>query len=242
MGPVMIDIEGTFLSERERKTLSDSRVGGVILFSRNYETPEQAVRLIASIRGARGCDVVVAVDQEGGRVQRFRTEMTALPSAGRYAEGYRQDKSRTLSRAKEAGWLMASELLALGVDFSFAPVLDVDCGMSEIIGDRAFSDCPAVVSELALAFYSGMREAGMAAVGKHFPGHGGVAADSHLALPEDRRSLEQLMMRDLTPFRALIEAGLEGVMPAHVLYSSIDPWPAGFSPSMRGHSNAFFEP
>ena len=173
--------------------------------------------------------MLIAVDQEGGRIQRFREGMTALPAAACYGERYREDKVHALELAASAGWLMACELIAVGVDFSFAPVLDVDCGISEIIGDRAFSDLPEIVSEIALAFRSGMKKAGMAAVGKHFPGHGGVALDSHSALPEDTRTLEQLMARDLPPFRNLIDARLEGIMPAHVVYSRVDGRPAGFS-------------
>jgi len=225
----MLDLQGTCLSDHERKTLAHPCVGGVILFTRNYEAPEQVSLLIDEIRSARGCDLLIAVDQEGGRVQRFRPGLTSLPAAASYAANDGEDTAKALKQAASAGWLMASELLALGVDFSFAPVLDVDCGISEIIGDRAFSDRPEIVAELALAFRAGMNRAGMAAVGKHFPGHGGVALDSHLALPEDKRSFEQILARDLLPFRKLIDAGLEGIMPAHVVYSEVDSRPAGFS-------------
>jgi beta-N-acetylhexosaminidase len=229
MGPVMLDLEGTCLSDRERNVLTHPCVGGVILFTRNYEAPEQVSVLIDDLRSICGSDLLIAVDQEGGRVQRFRPGLTPLPAAARYAANDREDTAKALERAASAGWLMASELLALGVDFSFAPVLDVDCGISEIIGDRAFSDRPEIVAEMALAFRSGMNRAGMAAVGKHFPGHGGVALDSHLVLPEDKRSFEQILARDLLPFRKLIDAGLEGIMPAHVVYSEVDSRPAGFS-------------
>ncbi len=229
MGPVMLDLEGICLNDHERKVLAHPCVGGVILFTRNYETPEQVSMLIDEIRSTRGSDLLITVDQEGGRVQRFRPGLTCLPAAASYADSYRENTARALEQAASAGWLMASELLALGVDFSFAPVLDVDCGISEIIGDRAFSDRPEIVSEMALAFRSGMNRAGMAAVGKHFPGHGGVALDSHLALPEDKRPFEQILARDLLPFRKLIDAGLEGIMPAHVVYSDVDSRPACFS-------------
>jgi len=230
IGPVMLDLEGTCLSDDERKVLAHPCVGGVILFARNYETPEQVNLLIDEIRSTRGSDLLIAVDQEGGRVQRFRPGLTCLPAAASYADRDGENSAKALERTASAGWLMASELLALGVDFSFAPVLDVDCGISEIIGDRAFSDQPEIVAEMALAFRSGMNRAGMAAVGKHFPGHGGVALDSHLALPEDRRPFEQILARDLLPFRKLIDAGLEGIMPAHVVYSEVESLPAGFSP------------
>lgn len=230
MGPVMLDLQGTCLVDHERKTLTHPCVGGVILFARNYETPEQVSMLIDDIRSTRGSDLLIAVDQEGGRVQRFRTGLTCLPAAANYADRDGENTVKAMKLAASAGWLMASELLALGLDFSFAPVLDVDCGISEIIGDRAFSDRPEIVAEMALAFRLGMNRAGMAAVGKHFPGHGGVALDSHLALPEDKRPFEQIMVRDLLPFRRLIDAGLEGIMPAHVVYADVDSRPAGFSP------------
>lgn len=219
----MLDLSGPDLTPEERERIAHPATGGIILFSRNYQSPDQAARLIAAIRAIRP-GLLIAVDHEGGRVQRFRTGFTRLPPAARHAAA--PDPLRT---AEIAGWLMAAELRALDVDFSFAPVLDVDCGISAIIGDRAFATDPATVADLALAFARGMRRAGMAAVGKHYPGHGGVAADSHLELPVDSRSLEALEQRDLPPFRALIAAGLEGIMPAHVVYSAVDPQPAGFS-------------
>ncbi|MBS1212026.1 MAG: beta-hexosaminidase [Proteobacteria bacterium] len=224
----MIDLRGPVLLPEEREQLAHPATGGVILFSRNYESPEQLVELTASIRSARP-GILIAVDHEGGRVQRFREGFSRLPAAARYAESYGDDERALQGALKSAGWLMAAELLAVGVDFSFAPVLDVDCGISEIIGDRSFSRDPADAGRCALAFAQGMREAGMAAVGKHFPGHGGVALDSHLTLPEDPRPYAQIAARDLLPFRRLIDAGLEGIMPAHVIYSSVDTRPAGFS-------------
>lgn len=234
LGPVMMDLRGISLLPEERECLQHPAVGGLILFSRNYESPEQLAELIATVRAVRP-GLLVAVDHEGGRVQRFRAGFTRLPPAGRYAEFYAGDDSGLLNALEKAGWLMAAELLAVGVDFSFAPVLDVDCGISQVIGDRSFSRDAHTVGRLARAFARGMRSVGMAAVGKHFPGHGAVALDSHLALPEDKRSFDEIAAKDLLPFRNLIADGLEGVMPAHVIYSSVDPRPAGFSPYWVSH-------
>jgi len=224
-GPVMFDLEGLEPTSTDIDKLNHPAAGGIILFGRNCQDVEQVVELVAAIRRVNPA-LLIAVDHEGGRVQRFRQDFTRIPAAARYAEFGREQSARL---AELAGWLMAAELRAIGVDFSFAPVLDVDCGISEIIGDRAFSRDPELTGELAAAFASGMRRAGMAAVGKHFPGHGAVAQDSHLTLPEDPRPLDQIRARDLLPFRRLIRAGLEGIMPAHVVYSSIDAKPAGFS-------------
>lgn len=221
-GMVMLDIAGTKLFDYEREIINHPNTGAVILFARNYENPQQVTDLIQNIRAARNGDILIAVDQEGGRVQRFQNGFTRLPPAAFY-----EHESEI---AEIAGWLMASELLAVGVDFSFAPVLDVDCGVSAIIGNRAFSKNAQKVSQLAGEFSQGMRSAGMAATGKHFPGHGAVALDSHLTLPIDERELHELQEKDLLPFRELIAQGLEGIMPAHVLYPKIDDaQPAGFS-------------
>ncbi|MGR9054190.1 MAG: beta-N-acetylhexosaminidase, partial [Gammaproteobacteria bacterium] len=220
IGPVMIDLEGPSLSAVEKDKINHPNTGAVILFSRNYREPDQIAALVADIRAARNGPLLIAVDQEGGRVQRFKQGFTRLPSASSYVN--------RPELAEAAGWLMAAELLAVGVDFSFAPVLDVDCGISEIIGNRAFSEHAEAVARLAGAFRKGMQRAGMAATGKHFPGHGAVAADSHLALPVDERTLDELRTKDLIPFKRLIEDGLEGIMPAHVLFPNIDSQPAGF--------------
>ncbi|MGH8549447.1 MAG: beta-N-acetylhexosaminidase [Methylococcales bacterium] len=228
-GPLMLDLRGLAVEAREIHILRHPGVGGVILFSRNYESPEQVGELVREIRGIRGREFLVAVDQEGGRVQRFRKGFTRLPAACRYAEVYPDQPEGARKLAESAGWLMAVEVLATGADFSFAPVLDVDCGISTIIGDRAFGRLADRVAEYASAFRRGMRDAGMAAVGKHFPGHGSVALDSHLALPVDDRDFDELAARDLIPFRRLVGEGLEGIMPAHVVYSRIDQRPAGFS-------------
>lgn len=222
LGPVMLDVAGTDLGTEERDRLRHPATGGIILFRRNYESPEQVIQLISDIRSTRS-DLLIAVDHEGGRVQRFRDGFTRLPPACRY------EATGNPELAEEAGWLMAAELRSVGVDFSFAPVLDVECGISQVIGDRAFGGEPDQVARFARAFAAGMRRAGMAAVGKHFPGHGGVVGDSHLTLPVDRRPLRELEQRDLLPFRELLAAGLEGVMPAHVIYERVDPHPAGFS-------------
>lgn len=220
-GAVMLDIAGFTLAEEEREIINHPNTGAVILFSRNYENPQQVTDLIREIRAARNGEILIAVDQEGGRVQRFQNGFTRLPPAARY--------ENEPEIAEVAGWLMAAELLAVGVDFSFAPVLDVDCGVSTIIGNRAFSQNAEKVTELASEFRRGMTCAGMAATGKHFPGHGAVALDSHLTLPIDERDLNAIRQHDLQPFRQLIADGLEGIMPAHVLYSQIDSQPAGFS-------------
>lgn len=229
LGPVMLDLRGPSLSPDEKDKLTHPAAGGLILFSRNYESPEQLTNLVADIRALRP-EILIAVDHEGGRVQRFREGFTRLPPAARYREQSNGRPEAAEAMAETAGWLMAAELRAADIDFSFAPVLDVDCGISDIIGDRSFSRDPFEAAALARAFAKGMRRAGMAAVGKHFPGHGGVAEDSHLALPVDRRPLAEIETRDLQPFRTLIEFGLEGVMPAHVVYENVDERPAGFSP------------
>ena len=218
----MLDVAGLTLAPDEREPINHPNTGAVILFARNYRDPQQLAELIGSIRAARDGDILIAVDQEGGRVQRFQNGFTRLPPAAAYAQAP--------ELAEPAGWLMAAELLAVGVDFSFAPVLDVDCGVSQIIGNRSFAADPELAARLASLFRKGMNAAGMAATGKHFPGHGAVALDSHLALPTDVRDLDSIRAKDLLPFKQLIDEGLEGIMPAHVVFPNIDPNPAGFSP------------
>jgi beta-N-acetylhexosaminidase len=222
IGPVMLDVEGLTLTQHEQEKINHPNTGAVILFSRNYQNPKQVTELINSIRAARDGDILIAVDQEGGRVQRFQNGFTRLPPASCYAQAP--------ELAESAGWLMAAELLAVGIDFSFAPVLDIDCGVSQIIGNRSFSSNPELATQLASLFRKGMNTAGMSAIGKHFPGHGAVALDSHLTLPIDERDLDSIRAKDLLPFKQLIKEGLEGIMPAHVVYPNIDPNPAGFSP------------
>lgn len=229
-GPVMLDIAGTELSVEDREVLGHPAVGGVILFARNYVDRPQLAALTSSIRALRSPAPLIAVDQEGGRVQRFRDGFVPLPSAAQLGVLHADDPAAAREAVRATGWLMAAELRDVGVDFSFAPVLDVEQGVSRVIGDRAFATSADAVSALAAAWLDGVHAAGMAGCGKHFPGHGGVVADSHLELPEDRRSLAELERADLAPFRRLIDHGLEAVMPAHVVYSQVDPRPAGFSP------------
>ena len=226
-GPLMIDIEGSKLTSSEIKLLAHPLVGGLILFSRNYENPEQITCLIDSIRKIRPA-IIIAVDQEGGRVQRFRAGFSKLPAIAELGCLYEKDPPAALVRAKESGWLMAAEMLAVGVDISFAPVLDLNYGLSSVIGDRAFHSDPECVATLAGSYIAGMNEAGMAATGKHFPGHGAVSADSHLELPVDSRSYDDILSRDIVPFSRLLNQ-LDGIMPAHIIYENIDSSPAGFS-------------
>jgi beta-N-acetylhexosaminidase len=228
LGPVMLDLEGTALTPEDRELLGHPNVGGVILFTRNFESLEQLDRLCKEIHALRRPELVIAVDQEGGRVQRFREGFTPLPAAHLLGRHFDLERDRALELAETCGWLMATELRAVGVDLSFAPVLDLDYGLSEVIGDRAFHRDPDVVARLAGRYVAGMRHAGMAAVGKHFPGHGGVIADSHHALPEDRRPYADLL-DDMRPYELLVAEGLPGVMAAHVVYARLDRMPAGFS-------------
>ena len=221
IGAVMIDVEGLTLTPLEKEKIQHPNTGAVILFARNYQDPKQVIALIAEIRQARKGTILIAVDQEGGRVQRFKTGFTRLPAVEKFKDHP--------SLAEKAGELMATELLSVGIDFSFAPVLDVDCGISTIIGDRSFSSEANQAANLAALFSQGMRKAGMASTGKHFPGHGAVRADSHLALPIDERDFKTIEQHDLIPFKQLILDGLEAIMPAHIVYSNVDKNAAGFS-------------
>jgi beta-N-acetylhexosaminidase len=228
LGPLMMDLIGTEICPEERELLRHPLVGGVILFTRNYVDPGQLSALVSAIHAARSPPLIVAVDQEGGRVQRFRPGFSLLPPARRIGHEFDLDARRGVALARSMGWLMASELRAHGVDISFAPCVDLDMGLSEVIGERAFHASSEVVGQLAGAWMHGMREAGMAATAKHFPGHGAVVADSHLTLPVDRRTLPDLAP-DLAPYRRLIANGLPAVMAAHVLFSAVDSAPASLS-------------
>lgn len=226
-GVLMLDLDGQILTPDERVLLQNPNVGGIILFSRNVAAPEQLLALTASIRDIRP-DILLAVDQEGGRVQRLKDGFTRLPPMLLLGQYWQKHPQQALQLAHDTGWLMASEVLAAGFDFSFAPVLDLHTGRSEVIGNRAFAAETDTLVALANAFMQGMHEAGMATTGKHFPGHGSVEADSHLALPIDTRPLEQIRAQDLQPFVRCLSA-LDAVMPAHVIYAQADEHCAGFS-------------
>ncbi len=228
-GPVMADIAGLELSKDDKERLCHPAVGTVILFSRNYESTEQLQALTTKIHELRNPPLLIAVDHEGGRVQRFRKGFTHLPAMRCYGEMFDIDPAQALQQCSTAGWLMAAELLEIGVDFSFAPIADLDSGQSDVIGDRAFHSKPGIASELALSFMLGMRKAGMAATAKHFPGHGSVQGDSHHMIPVDERSFEQLSDNDLVPFRVMIASGVEGIMTAHIIYPQMDELPPTFS-------------
>lgn len=229
LGPVMLDVAGTALNEDDRRRLLHPLTGGVILFSRNFESCVQLDALTAEIHDLRDPCLIIAVDHEGGRVQRFRNGFTHLPPMRKFGMIWDRDHEAAISLAQSAGFVLAAELRVHGVDLSFAPVLDVDYGNSGVIGDRAFHTDPEAIAQLALAVMRGLREGGMAAVGKHFPGHGHVRADSHHEVPVDDRGLAEISAGDLLPFRRLAAAGMEGVMPAHVIYPGVDAAPAGFS-------------
>ena len=229
LGPLMVGLAATELDPCERELLLHPCVGGVILFSRNYLCPAQLRALCDAIHDLRRPPLLIAVDQEGGRVQRFRGGFTVLPAAARYGRLHDRNPGLACRAARAGGRVMAAELRACGVDFSFAPVLDLGRGKSTVIGDRAFHHDPGAVTALARAFLEGMRDAGVGGVGKHFPGHGGVSADSHVTLPVDRRTYDDIRLADLVPFERLAVSGLAGIMPAHVVFECVDSGPAGFS-------------
>ncbi len=229
IGPVVLDLAGTEMTQEEREIIQHPSVGGVILFARNYENPEQIAHLCKAIREARDTPLLITVDQEGGRVQRFKEGVTRLPSMGMIGQWYDADPAQALLFAENCAWLMASELLSLGVDMSFAPVLDLHKTANPAIGDRAFHRDPDCVIALAKAWINGMHKAGMAATGKHFPGHGSVIADSHVTLPLDERCLADIMQDDLQTFKALMSTHLDAIMPAHIVFSAVDEKPVGFS-------------
>ena len=229
LGSIMFDVAGAALQPEEREMLQHPLTGGVILFSRNYESPDQIGEFVDEIHRLREPRLLVAVDHEGGRVQRFRQGFTQLPACGLLGEIYGSDSERGVRLAEDVGWVMAAELRAIGVDFSFSPVLDLRKGVSKVIDDRAFHRNAETVAALAYAYVKGMKNAGMGAVGKHFPGHGSVAEDSHHTMPVDSRRFEDIEMEDLVPFERLIHYGIPAMMPAHVIFSRVDDRPSGFS-------------
>lgn len=229
IGPVMLDVLGTQLTAEDEARLRHPLVGGVILFARNYQSPTQLAELTAAIRAVRTPPLLIAVDHEGGRVQRFREGFTRIPPMRELGRLYDTHPRQARHLAEEVGFVLAVELRACGVDFSFTPVLDVDYGASTVIGDRAFHREPQAIAELAHALMLGLKRGGMPTVGKHFPGHGHVCADSHLEIPVDERDFTDIELCDLVPFRQMIEFGLTAVMPAHVIYPHVDAQPAGFS-------------
>jgi beta-N-acetylhexosaminidase len=229
LGPVMLDVKGYELDEDDRRRLRHPQAGGVVLFSRNYRDPRQLAQLCRQILELRDPRLVIAVDHEGGRVQRFREGFQAIPAMGQLGDMYNDDPSQALQLAETFAWIMAAELLHYGVDLSFAPVLDIADPVSSVIGDRAFHRNPDAIAHLANAWVRGMRSAGMEAVGKHFPGHGSVEGDSHHVMPFDRRSFDTIVALDLVPFRRVIHTHLAGIMMAHVIYEQIDALAAGYS-------------
>ncbi len=229
-GPVMVDVQGCTLTDHEIARLQHPLVGGVILFSRNFESREQLTALCKAIHEARSEPLLITVDHEGGRIQRFKSDgFTPLPSMRRLGEIWMDDSLAALRLATETGYVLGAELRACGVDLSFTPVLDLDYGVSEVIGDRSFGREPQIVAMLARALIQGLMLTGMASCGKHFPGHGYVQADSHHEIPVDDRSFEEIMREDAAPYGWLGDMVLPSVMPAHVIYSQVDPQPAGFS-------------
>ncbi len=224
----MIDVAGHMLTPEDREVLAHPLVGGVILFTRNYADPEQLAVLVRDIKSVRSPALLVTVDHEGGRVQRFRNGFSVLPSARRIGHEFDADHGTGVALARRLNWLMAAELRAVGIDLSYAPCIDLDYGVSTVIGDRALHPDPDTVGRLAVAAMLGMRDAGMGAVAKHFPGHGAVVADSHHALPVDRRGLADLE-RDLRPYYTVIANDLPAVMVAHVLFPAVDSLPASLS-------------
>lgn len=230
LGPVMLDVVGTQLTAEDEARLLHPLAGGVILFTRNYQSPSQLADLTAAIHALRTPSLLIAVDHEGGRVQRFRDGFSKIPAMRELGKIWDAHPQRARHLAQQVGYVLAAELRACGVDFSFTPVLDVDHGQSGVIGDRAFHSDPQAIADLAHSLLLGLKQGGMHTVGKHFPGHGFVRADSHLEIPLDERELIDIEMCDLIPFRQMVNYGLTAMMPAHVIYPRVDSRPAGFSP------------
>jgi beta-N-acetylhexosaminidase len=225
----MLDVAGTVLTPQDEARLRHPLVGGIILFSRNFTSKQQLMELTSSIHALRTPPLLIAVDHEGGRVQRFREGFTRIPPMRELGKIWDVHPKRAKHLAQQAGYVLAAELRACGVDFSFTPVLDVDYGSSGVIGDRAFHSEPQAIAELAHSLLLGLKQGGMHSVGKHFPGHGFVRADSHLEIPVDERGYTDIELCDLIPFRQMVHFGLSAVMPAHVIYPKVDSKPAGFS-------------
>jgi beta-N-acetylhexosaminidase len=229
LGPAVIDVVGTALTDDDRARLRHPAAGAVILFARNYENPQQLAALVADIQKMREPELLVCVDHEGGRVQRFRDGFTAIPAMRELGRLWDRDRENAKQTARAAAYIIAAEIGAHGVDFSFAPVLDLDYGGASVIGDRALHFDPNAVGALAAAIVRGFADAGMAAVGKHFPGHGFATADTHHDVAKDERNQKDIFGKDLVPYRIAIEAGLAAVMPAHVVFTQCDAEPAGYS-------------
>lgn len=229
-GPVMADVAAFRLTDEEKNRLLDPAVGGVILFRRNFENVAQLKELVNEIKAVRTPELIIAVDHEGGRVQRFIDGFTRLPAMSVLGETWDSHGAEAAkAQAEQVGWVLAAELSACGIDLSFTPVLDLDWGQCAVIGNRSFHQNAETVSELALALQKGLNRSGMKTCGKHFPGHGFVEGDSHHTLPCDERGLDALEAADIVPFRKLSAAGMAAVMPAHVVYPKVDALPAGFS-------------
>ena len=228
LGPLMVDVAGLRLSQEEHRRLHHPLVGGVILFSRNYRDKRQLTQLVNEIKLLRSPPLLIAVDQEGGRVQRFRDGFTVLPSAASLGRQWHNNKQQALVNCYSSGRIMASELRQYPIDFSFAPVFDITSVDSEVIGDRCFHPQPEIASELLAAYIDGMKSAGMVAIAKHFPGHGGVAEDSHYCLPVDSRSIDAIRAHDLLPYKLLIN-DIHGVMMSHVVFPNCDDQIASYS-------------
>lgn len=229
LGPIMLDVEGAELNADDIRRLQHPLVGGVILFARNFKSSSQLKALTSAIHAVRQPPLLISVDHEGGRVQRFKEGFTRIPAMRELGKIWDKNRKRAKELAEQAGWVLAAELRAHGIDFSFTPVLDVDFGSSGVIGDRAFHRDTQAIADIAQALMSGLKKGGMPAVGKHFPGHGYVAADSHVAIPVDERTFSQIEQDDIEPFRRMIDIGLPAIMPAHVIYPKVDEKPAGFS-------------
>jgi len=226
---VVVDVLGTTLTDEDRARIRHPAAGALILFARNYENPDQLAALTADIERQREPALPVCVDHEGGRVQRFKDGFTLIPPMRALGKLWDRDRDAAKEAATSIGYIIAAELGAHGVDFSFAPVLDLDYGGSSVIGDRALHFDPAAVGALGACLVKGLAQGGVAAVAKHFPGHGYAEADSHVAVPRDERTFKDIARKDIAPYRQVIDAGLAGVMPAHVIYPQVDAQPAGYS-------------